>query len=316
MILKDLEINQQLRNNYLGELSLYKTLDGSLSLNNTLYKEAFHSKYGAKKEALEKFVKPAEIDKFRGKELIALDVCFGMGYNTASLIEELQSNQIFLSWWGIEIDKRPLELALEYFTENRFWSEETINILKSINSYSLWETKSSKGEIIWGDARQKAKEIPKHIRFDLIMLDAFSPTKCPGMWSIEFLQELTSKLSSQGRLITYSSAASIRNSLQELGLKIMSIQPVVNGHGKWSSGTIATLKGSAELENSQHNLYKPLTAMEKEHLTTKAAIPYRDPTGCSSNNEIIDRRVKEQNASSFSSTSSWKRKWKDAKPNL
>ena len=49
--------------------------------------------------------------------------------------------------------------------------------------------------------------------------------------------------------------------------------------------------------------------MEKEHLTTKASIPYRDPLGERLSNEIINERVKEQNISNLQETSTWRKKW-------
>jgi hypothetical protein len=49
--------------------------------------EAFHNSAGALNEARAKFVGPAELDRFRGGEpLHILDVCVGLGYNTAAVL--------------------------------------------------------------------------------------------------------------------------------------------------------------------------------------------------------------------------------------
>ena len=45
-------------------LRIYETDDGSISLINTKLKQGFHNSSGAKKEALEKFLKPSEINLF------------------------------------------------------------------------------------------------------------------------------------------------------------------------------------------------------------------------------------------------------------
>ena len=50
-------------------------------------------------------------------------------------------------------------------------------------------------------------------------------------------------------------------------------------------------------------------AWEQEHLNTKAAIPYRDPSGCSSPAEIHHRRQAEQVLSNAEPTSRWKKRW-------
>ena len=66
----------------LGELRALETDDGSLSLHSAHFGEAFHSSSGALAEAIAKFVRPAELDRFsQADELKVLDVCFGLGYN-------------------------------------------------------------------------------------------------------------------------------------------------------------------------------------------------------------------------------------------
>ena len=60
--------------------------------------------------------------------------------------------------------------------------------------------------------------------FDLILMDAFSPSHCPELWSEEFLGGLAQKLAPGGRLLTYSRAASIRGSLQRAGLDVQTLR--------------------------------------------------------------------------------------------
>ena len=86
----------------LGTLSSYATADGSYSLYSRHFKEAFHSSAGALAEARSKFVAPAQLERFYGsKQLRVLDVCVGLGYNSAALIEALQGSSIRLHWWGL-----------------------------------------------------------------------------------------------------------------------------------------------------------------------------------------------------------------------
>ena len=92
----------------------------------------------------------------------------------------------------------------------------------------------------FGDARQKIFEIQDSLRFDLILLDPFSPQKCPELWSEEFISLLTERLSTEGRLITYSTAASIRASFKRAGLNIYSIVPSIDLHEIISSRTSYT----------------------------------------------------------------------------
>ena len=89
MILKDLGNNQKSDNNQ-GNLAICYTNDGTITIRNDFYNESFHNHTGALKESIEKFINPSELSRFRkNRKLFVLDVCLGLGYNTASLLENI-----------------------------------------------------------------------------------------------------------------------------------------------------------------------------------------------------------------------------------
>lgn len=69
----------------------YYTNDGSTGLFSPDADDIYHSTYGALTEAFEKFVLPADIDKFlkENNEIEILDICFGIGYNSKSLLNKI-----------------------------------------------------------------------------------------------------------------------------------------------------------------------------------------------------------------------------------
>ena len=72
----------------LGELHPYPTADGSFSLQSDRFGEAFHNSAGARNEAEAKFAVPAQLERFQdGTPLRVLDVCVGLGYNSAAVLE-------------------------------------------------------------------------------------------------------------------------------------------------------------------------------------------------------------------------------------
>ncbi len=293
-----------------GNLSEHITDDGSPSLRSSFYKESFHSSKGAKTEALEKYLFPAEIHQFSAdKVLKVLDVCVGLGYNTACLLEELAQTHLKLKWWGLEIDQRPLQIAIQTDSFRRLWSPSSIRILESIHRSNHWQEFQSEGELLIGDARHQISLLPKELKLDLIFLDPFSPSHCPELWTEEFLNSLAQLLNPNGRLITYCSAAAIRGSLRRAGLNLQTLLPKNTDKKLWSKGTIAIPQNAKDslLPNSQR--FVPLTIMEEEHLQTKAAIPYRDPSGDAKTQEIILTRTKEQSESKKESRSAWARRW-------
>ena len=216
----------------LGALRVYPTADGSFSLHSDHFGEAFHNSAGALNEARAKFVQPAELQRFSsGSDLRILDVCLGLGYNTAAVLEALPTPGPKLQWWGLELDRRPLEQALEQASFQSLWSAPVLARLEDIRDHGCWkepggwQENNSQGIQLWGDARSMLKQIPESVRFDLVLLDAFSPQRCPELWSEEFLGALAQRLAPQGRLLTYSRSAAVRASLKRAGLSLYSLLP-------------------------------------------------------------------------------------------
>jgi len=257
----------------LSELIEVLTKDGSYSLRSVLFQENFHSLLGALEETKSKFTATSNLKRFKGKSLNVLDICFGLGYNSASLLNELIKQKSYLNLYALEINKKPLEYSLRNESFLKLWTPKVKKIFTSLYRKNYFEDQFFKCSVLWGDAREKINIIPSSVKFDLIYLDGFSPQKCPQLWTIEFLSKVTEKLNSQGYLITYSSSAAVRKTLRNLGLEIFTIKPKLNNRTFWSQGTVA-------ISNFDKNKLKPnfnfekLSFMEEEHLKTKASIPY------------------------------------------
>ena len=293
----------------LGKLSAYPTADGSFSLHSDHFGEAFHNSAGALNEAKAKFVEPAELKRFNnGRPLRILDVCVGLGYNSAAIFNALQAHPKELVWWGLELDQRPLQLALDQKRFCDLWSQPVHQRLINIRDHGGWQENNSRGIQLWGDARATLQEIPKPVRFDLVLLDAFSPQRCPELWSEEFLGALARRLEPQGRLLTYSRSAAVRASLKRAGLRLFSLLPAPGERAGWSSGTLATPPNTACPQDGPG--WRPLSAMEWEHLQTRAAVPFRDPHGNATADAILQRRREEQQHCGYEPTNAWQRRWR------
>ena len=307
----------------LGELQDFPTADGSFSLHSVQFGEAFHNSAGAASEAQAKFVGPAELERFRGGEpLQILDVCLGLGYNTAAVLGSLPTPAPAVSWWGLEMDRRPLELALAQPSFQALWSDAVLHKLAAIRDQGGWSTPGNEGQQLWGDARRMLFSIPEEVRFDLILHDAFSPQRCPELWSEEFLGALAQRLAPGGRLLTYSRAAAIRGSLKRAGLALRSLPPAPGERTGWSSGTVAIkgggikagINGGEALEQAGVT-WRPLSTMEQEHLLTRAAVPFRDPDQRDLAPVILERRQQEQLHCGLEATNTWQRRWRAADAN-
>jgi len=302
-----------------GRLEPRRTADGSLTLWSERFSECFHSATGAHGEAGQKFVAPAELDRFAaGQRLRVLELCVGLGYNTAALLEAAEARGLQLEWLGLELDPRPLQLALGDAGFRALWQGETLRILEQLDQRGSWcSDRGSSGSWRLGDARRALAALPKEWigRCDLVLHDAFSPSHCPELWSVDVLTALARLLQPQGRLVTYCSAAAVRHGLELAGLQLASIRGAsTDAEGstagasacqRWSLGTAA----SPSALHSSSGVLQPLTALEREHLLTRAAEPYRDPSGEGTAAAIQAERTLRQQQHPGESTSAWRRRW-------
>ena len=78
-----------------------KTDDGSVGLFDDEVNDIYHSSSGAYKEALDKFIIPSQINRFKNSKCRVLDICYGIGYNTKALINYSAQNNLNIDF---EID--------------------------------------------------------------------------------------------------------------------------------------------------------------------------------------------------------------------
>ena len=127
------------------------------------------------------------------------------------------------------------------------------------------------------DARKAILNINE--QYDLIFLDAFTFSKAPELWTVEFMAELYRRLSPRGILMTYSNSALVRNTFLENNFYVGKIYNEKTGK---YIGTVAAKEKSL--------IEHPLTNYELGLCNTRAGIPYRDPTLSADKYEILKRR--------------------------
>ena len=68
------------------------------------------------------------------------------------------------------------------------------------------------------DARAVLKE--DKYKYNFVFLDAFTPTKCPCLWSVDFFKLIFEHLEDGGMILTYSNSAQVRHAMLDAGFKI------------------------------------------------------------------------------------------------
>ena len=142
------------------------------------------------------------------------------------------------------------------------------------------------------DARKTILELNN--LYDYIFLDAFTYSKAPELWTVEFMRELFEHLSDDGIIMTYSNSALVRNTFLENNFYVGKILDEKTGK---FIGTVAA-KDKKLIEH-------PLSNYEIGLCATKAGIPYHDPTLSLDKKEILKRREKEFKSSELISSSAY-----------
>lgn len=131
-------------------------------------------------------------------------------------------------------------------------------------------------------------------KYNYIFLDAFTPTKCPCLWTIDFFKLLFEHLEDNGMILTYSNSALVRNAFLNAGFHVGKIY---SDSAKKFTGTIAT-KNKAFIKHD-------LSEYDLGLLKTKAGIFYRDENLNLDNEAIIAAHKIEVDKSNLISSSKY-----------
>ncbi|MEA5598372.1 tRNA (5-methylaminomethyl-2-thiouridine)(34)-methyltransferase MnmD [Rivularia sp. UHCC 0363] len=280
------------------------TADGSQTFFSEEFNELFHSHFGARQESYFKYVVPTLlIEKAESPILRLLDVCYGLGYNTATAIQKIWevNPNCYIEVVGLELNPQVPQAAIKHNLFDTL-NIDLIEILTGLAFEYQVQTEQLKSTLIIGDAREKISQVYQSgFKADAIFLDPFSPPQCPHLWTIEFIKLVSLCLQQDGLLATYSCAAAVRTALLNAGLSIAATPPI----GRKTPGTIAGFSLERYLSKETQ-----LSQQEKEHLQTRAAVPYRDPALIDSPSAIIQRRESEQQTSNLEPTSRWRKRWR------
>ncbi len=278
------------------EKFLKKTSDGSFTLNSDSCNgssETMHTHHGALSEARVKFAEPLKLDA--KKEVAILDICSGLGFNAAAVLEKFIKSGYIREQGKIEIDMVEVSwetLAASLIIPSPIDSHSFIK--KAVEDYLLYHeflvyphiTNTIPFNVNIGvncqDAREMVSRIPSSQKYDAIFLDPFSPEKSPELYSTEFFLKIGKLLKKDGVILTYTSSAPVRSAMIHAGLEIGEA-PSMGRKG----GTIASPSWS--------KINKPIGLDDERMIAlSDVGIPFRDSELRDSAETIKKRRQLER----------------------
>lgn len=241
------------------------TADGTPTLYSAIYDECYHStKDGALSESLHKHVVPAWTLLPPKVEVVVLDICFGLGYNTLCTLLHLSTigfeGRVHII--APELD-RDLVASLP-----RFAYPDALrpfaHVIDQVAQAGWYRDDRCSIDVVFEDARAVVRRLSRPV--DLCYQDAFSPKKNPLLWTKEYFADLKAVASDDFILTTYSSATPVRMGLYENGF-LLYVPP----ENRLRSGTIASCNWlplkpiDMELKKARNPLAKSLHDKEVEN---------------------------------------------------
>lgn len=241
-------------------ISFRHSADGSMSAYNADFDECYHSlKDGALNETLYKHIYPSLVHSVgcfgdalenlpnTSNTLCVLDICFGLGYNTLTLLSTLAKGQIpqqqilngqilktpfkgKVKIYSPEIDENVFrtlrELTYPPFICETLPLEKILEHFEFAKQPSQYDGKIGDMEfeiyLYKGDALVFLENLKRDLNgeFHIVFQDAFSPKKNPTLWSKEYFALLYHLLHPQGIITTYSQSRAVRENAINAGFRV------------------------------------------------------------------------------------------------
>jgi tRNA U34 5-methylaminomethyl-2-thiouridine-forming methyltransferase MnmC len=190
------------------------TKDGSFTYHDSDFSETYHSTSGAKEEAEKKYAETCYIAS--RDEVNILDICFGLGYNSAAAIDQFKGNRLAII--ALEIYPGIIGEIRQLCNEAQY-PFKCADIMQAVAEKGRYSHKTLAINLIMGDARDTIKPL-KSNSFDVVFLDPFSPKRCPELWTEEFFRDIYRVMRKNGVLATYSCAGVVRRNLKAAGFVV------------------------------------------------------------------------------------------------
>lgn len=195
----------------MSRFEIQRTDDGSLTIYDILFKETFHSKFGARCESEYVFIEQG-LKKFCNfPDLKILEIGFGTGFNAfLTFLKKPQDQKIFYE----AIELFPIE------------EEQIASIAESLSEKELYQNltaaKWNEEQRISSDfiLYKRNEDVAKVIfdkQFDLVYFDAFSPKTQPELWTLDIFRNIYQHLRVGGVLVTYASSGIAKQNLRNTG---------------------------------------------------------------------------------------------------
>lgn len=201
---------------------IFKTADGSFTLQIPEWNEQYHSKHGALQEALHVFIQEGLLYQAQkgNKQIAILEFGFGTGLNALLTKLFAEKEQVKVDYTTIEA----YPVAPDLTEKLNFPEQLGISSKKYLELHELpWETRQDVSDYFSLMKKKMKFEEVAEKGFDLIYFDAFGIRVQPELWTEELFSRAYAALAPEGVLVTYAANGTAKRALIKVGFSVEKI---------------------------------------------------------------------------------------------
>jgi len=203
---------------------IFKTSDGSHSIQSEKYGVSYHSRYGAVQETQHVFIDAGlRLKAVVQSDISVLEIGFGTGLNAFMTLLEAEKRNLTIRYTTLEA--YPLEAAIYHqlnFPEV-LQAQAFENAFRKMHEGPWQEPLQLSDHFVFQKIRSRVEELVFEPAFDLIYYDAFAPNAQPEIWEEAVLEKMYQALLPGGVLTTYCAKGSVKRSLRSIGFRVEAI---------------------------------------------------------------------------------------------
>jgi len=229
--------------------------DGSTTFWNKMYRDYYHPKAGAYRQAKELFIESSQLkERLEKSDVHLLDIGFGMGYNTFSaviLAQTLEKNKLHVK--AIDQDRMLLKQSMPVVPDGFHAC-----MLEALFTCKTFRSDDATVEFMNAEARYAITLIDE--LWDIIFVDPFIESNNASLVTVDFFQNLRKRLKPTGVLVASTSLLAVQSGLMLAGFDV----EVVHDGSSDIQGIIATISSSKTLHVKEpyhdiHGVYNDKT---------------------------------------------------------
>lgn len=183
--------------------------DGSITIWDKKYKDYYHPKSGAIKQAREFFIKQSKLkEKLEKKDINLLDIGFGMGYNSLEAIKIEKKHKLKIT--ALDKNRMIIKEAATFLEDSK--QKEMLN---TIFEKFIYSDEFNTLKFIVAEARYSITKLKE--KFDIVFLDSFLPNLNPSLVSYDFVILIKKVLKRDGVVLCSQNNALVRNAFLKAG---------------------------------------------------------------------------------------------------